>query len=46
VDEKALVEALRKGLIREASHDVLENEPELSPALAEAVRNLCSPGAK
>jgi glyoxylate reductase len=35
VDEKALVEALRKGKIRGAGLDVYENEPELAPGLAE-----------
>ncbi len=34
VDEKALVEALRYGRIRSAGMDVYENEPELSPGLA------------
>lgn len=35
VDEKALVEALRRGVIRGAGLDVYENEPTLSPGLAE-----------
>jgi glyoxylate reductase len=35
VDEKALVEALGKGVIGAAGLDVYENEPELSPGLAE-----------
>lgn len=35
VDEKALVEALRKGRIRAAGLDVYENEPKLSPGLTE-----------
>jgi glyoxylate reductase len=35
VDEKALVEALRKGKIRGAGLDVYENEPELASGLAE-----------
>ncbi|HEX29262.1 TPA: D-glycerate dehydrogenase [Candidatus Poribacteria bacterium] len=35
VDERALVEALRKGEIAGAGLDVYENEPELSPGLAE-----------
>ncbi len=35
VDEKALVEALRYGRIRGAGLDVYENEPELSPGLAD-----------
>jgi glyoxylate reductase len=35
VDEKSLVEALRQGRIRAAGLDVYENEPELSPGLAE-----------
>ncbi|MFZ0931812.1 MAG: D-glycerate dehydrogenase [Syntrophobacteraceae bacterium] len=35
VDEKALVEALRDGRIRSAGLDVYENEPELSPGLAD-----------
>jgi len=35
VEERALVEALRKGEIAGAGLDVYENEPELSPGLAE-----------
>jgi glyoxylate reductase len=35
VDEKALVEALRSGEIAAAGLDVYENEPELSPGLAD-----------
>lgn len=35
IDEKALVEALRLGRIGAAGLDVYENEPELSPGLAE-----------
>jgi glyoxylate reductase len=35
VDEKALVEALRHGRIRGAGLDVYENEPKLSPGLAD-----------
>jgi glyoxylate reductase len=35
VDERSLVEALRQGRIRAAGLDVYENEPELSPGLAE-----------
>ncbi|MCD6506132.1 D-glycerate dehydrogenase [Candidatus Poribacteria bacterium] len=35
VDERALVETLRKGEIAGAGLDVYENEPELSPGLAE-----------
>ena len=33
IDEKALVDVLRKGKIRGAALDVLENEPKLSPGL-------------
>ena len=35
VDERALVEALRKGRIRAAGLDVYENEPALSPGLTD-----------
>lgn len=35
VDEKALVRALREGIIAGAGLDVYENEPELEPGLAE-----------
>jgi glyoxylate reductase len=35
VEERALVEALRNGVIRAAGLDVYENEPELSPGLAD-----------
>ncbi|AZR74413.1 D-glycerate dehydrogenase [Anoxybacter fermentans] len=35
VDEKALVEALKEGIIAGAGLDVYENEPELTPGLAE-----------
>ncbi len=35
VDEKALVAALRSGMIRSAALDVYENEPELSDGLAD-----------
>jgi glyoxylate reductase len=35
VDERSLVEALKQGTIRAAGLDVYENEPLLSPGLAE-----------
>ncbi len=35
VDEKAVVEALQNGMIAGAAFDVYENEPKLSPGLAE-----------
>ena len=35
VDEKALVQALRSGVIRAAGLDVYENEPDLAPGLAD-----------
>ena len=33
IDEKALAEALKQGIIRGAAIDVFENEPEMEPAL-------------
>lgn len=43
VDEKALVDALKKGVIRGAALDVYENEPELTPGLAELENVILTP---
>jgi len=43
VDEKALVEALKNGTIRAAALDVYENEPELTPGLAELENVILTP---
>lgn len=43
IDEKALVEALREGVIAGAGLDVYENEPELSPGLAEVENVVLAP---
>lgn len=43
VDEKALVEALRSGKIAAAGLDVYENEPEMSPGLAELENVVLTP---
>jgi len=43
VDEKALVEALKSGKIAAAGLDVYENEPEMSPGLAELENVVLTP---
>lgn len=43
VDEKALVEALRNGVIRGAALDVYENEPLLAPGLSELENVILTP---
>ena len=43
VDEQALVRALRDGTIRGAALDVFENEPALSPGLAELENVILTP---
>lgn len=43
IDEKALVEALRNGTIRGAALDVYENEPALTPGLAELENVILTP---
>ncbi len=43
VDEKALVEALKGGVIKGAALDVFENEPKLSPGLAELENVILTP---
>lgn len=43
IDEKALVEALRDKTIRGAAIDVFENEPELTPGLAELDNVILTP---
>ena len=43
VDEKALVEALKEKKIAGAALDVFENEPELSPGLAELENVVITP---
>ena len=43
VDEKALVEALRDGVIRGAGIDVFEDEPALAPGLAELKNVVLTP---
>lgn len=43
VDEAALVEALRAGIIRGAALDVFENEPHLAPGLAELENVVLTP---
>ncbi len=43
VDEKALVEALKKGTIKGAALDVFENEPALAPGLAELENVILTP---
>jgi glyoxylate reductase len=43
VDERALVDALRKGQIAGAGIDVYENEPSLSPGLAEIPNAVLTP---
>ncbi len=43
VDEKALVDALRDGVIRAAGLDVYEREPELSPGLADLPNVVLAP---
>ncbi len=43
IDEAALVEALRNGVIRGAALDVFENEPALAPGLAELENVILTP---
>lgn len=43
VDEAALVEALKNGVIKGAALDVFENEPKLSPGLAELENVILTP---
>lgn len=43
IEERALVEALQKGVIRGAALDVYENEPELAPGLAELGNVILTP---
>lgn len=43
VDESALVEALRAGVIRGAAIDVYENEPEMAPGLSELQNVIITP---
>jgi glyoxylate reductase len=43
IDEKALVEALKNGIIRGAALDVFEEEPELAPGLAELENVVITP---
>lgn len=43
VDEKALVEALKSGIIKGAALDVYENEPKLAPGLAELENVVLTP---
>lgn len=45
IDEKALVEALRGKVIRGAALDVFENEPNLTPGLAELENVILTPHA-
>lgn len=43
VDEKALAEALRSGVIKGAALDVFENEPQLAPGLGELENVILTP---
>ena len=43
IDEKALVEALKKGTIKGAALDVYENEPNLTPGLADLENVILTP---
>lgn len=43
IDEEALVDALKNNVIRGAALDVLENEPELSPGMAELDNIIITP---
>lgn len=43
IDEKALVRALEKGVIKGAALDVFENEPDLTPGLAELNNIILTP---
>lgn len=43
IEERALVEALQKGVIRGAALDVYENEPEFAPGLAELENVILTP---